>query len=518
MANEVSVQDIIDEVSAKERFNQLASARSSVLERARDCSALTIPSVLPAEGHTEDTTLDTPYQALGARLINNLSSKLLLALLPPNTPFFRLLVSDDVKEVLSQSPGQDNQNAGGALAETEEKLVQVEQQVLKKIEREALRVPSFEAVKSLIVTGNALCHKSEEALNIYKLNNYVIQRDFNGTPLEIITRAAITKDTLPEEILSQIENDISEDGDIILYTRAVYKNGTWYEYQMVDDVLVEGSETTYSKPEDFPYIPLRWGAINGENYGRGLVEQFLGDFRSLEGLYQLLLEASAVQARVIFGQKPGSIMDVAELNGADNGEVIYGDLENDITTLRVDKNSDLQVPMNMVQDIVKRLEQAFLVASSAVRDSERTTLGEVSYLAADLEESLGGVYSVLSLEFQKPLANILLSQTKVNLKSMGIEAIIVTGVEALGRNKELDKLRQFNKFLQELGNPEMILQRLNIDQYISTIGNSLGLDTSMLIKSNEQLQQEQQQAQEAQLAQQGATNMVDGATQQQPKG
>ena len=133
-------------------------------------------------------------------------------------------------------------------------------------------------------------------------------------------------------------------------------------------------------------------------------------------------------------------------------------------------------------------------------------------MASDLEEALGGVYSVLSLEYQRPLAYLLLAQSKVNLKSLGLDAVIVTGVEALGRNNELDKLRQFNSFLQELGNPEMVLARLNIDNYIATIGASLGLDVTNLIKSQGQIDQEQQAQAEQQLAMQGATNVVNGAT------
>ena len=512
MANDVNIQDIIDATSAKERFNKLDSDRNSVLTRARSCSALTIPSVLPADGHTETAELATPYQSLGARLVNNLSSKLLLSLLPPNTSFFRLIVSDDVKETLAQSPGQNNPDVGGALSEVEGKLVQIEQQILKQIEREALRVPTFEAIKSLIITGNALCYKTEANLDTYKLNDYVIVRDFSGTPIEIITRATAVKDSLPQTIIDALGEDIPEDGKVNIYTRAVYKNGVWYEYQTVEELLVEGSEVEYSDPNKFPYIPLRWTAISGENYGRGLVEQYLGDFRSLEGLYQLLIESSAVQARTIFGKKPGSLIDIDELNSADNGAVVYGDLENDISTLRVDKGSDLQVPMNMIQDLTRRLEQAFLVASSVARQSERTTATEIRYMASDLEEALGGVYSVLSLEYQRPLAYLLLAQSKVNLKSLGLDAVIVTGVEALGRNNELDKLRQFNSFLQELGNPEMVLARLNIDNYISTIGASLGLDVTNLIKSQGQIDQEQQAQAGQQLAMQGATNVVNGAT------
>ena len=513
MASDVNIQDIIDEVSAKERFNKLDSDRASVLTRARDCSALTIPSILPAEGHTETAALDTPYQALGARLVNNLASKLLLSLLPPNTSFFRLIVSDEVKDTLSQAPGQENPEVGGALSEVEAKLVQVEQQILKQIEREALRVPTFEAIKSLIVTGNALCYKTETSLDLYKFSDYVVVRDFSGNPIEIITRALTLKDALTPELLESLGEDAAADETIGIYTRAVYKNDTWYEYQSIEDVVVEGSEKEYKGDAyTFPYIPLRWTSISGENYGRGLVEQYLGDFRSLEGLYQLLIESSAVQAKTVFGKKPGSLIDVDELNNADNGAVVYGDLEQDITTLRVDKGSDLQIPLNMIQDLTRRLEQAFLVASSVARESERTTATEIRYMAADLEEALGGVYSVLSLEYQKPLAYLLLAQTKINLKQLGLDAVIVTGIEALGRNNELDKLRQFNMFLQELGNPEMILSRLNIDNYIATIGASLGLDVSSFIKSGAQMQQEQQAAQQQQLLQQGATNVVNNAT------
>lgn len=529
MANKINIQDIIDEVSAKSRFNFLDGDRSSVLERARNCSKLTIPSILPDNGHTETANLDTPYQALGSRLVNNLSSKLLLSLLPPNNSFFRLLVNEDIKEQLVQQDTmqkqQAQQQAGlmgqvpetGVLSQVESQLVKIEQQILKQIEREALRVPTFDAIKSLIVTGNSLCYKTDIGLKVYKLSNYVVLRDFKGQPIEIITKETTTKDAVSEEIVNQLGEEIAETGKIDIYTRAVYKNGTWYEYQTVEDILVEGSEATYTKDTNFPYIPLRWSSVNGENYGRGLVEQYLGDFRSLEALYQLLLEASAVQARVIFGKRPGSQVDLDSLNDAENGVCIQGDLEQDITTLRVDKNSDLQIPMNMVQDLTRRLEQAFLVASSVARDSERTTATEIRYMAADLEEALGGVYSVLSLEYQRPLANMLLAQSKINLKSLGLDVVIVTGLDALGRNTDLEKLRQFNMFLKELGSPELILQRLNIDNYISMIGNSLGLETGTLVKSSTQIQNEQNAAQQQQLMMQGANQLVqNGANQLVP--
>ena len=77
-------------MSIASRWNFLHTGRTQVLRRARDAAALTIPSLLPEEGHTENSVLPQPYQSLGARGVNNLSSKLLLALLPPSTSFFRL--------------------------------------------------------------------------------------------------------------------------------------------------------------------------------------------------------------------------------------------------------------------------------------------------------------------------------------------------------------------------------------------------------------------------------------------
>jgi hypothetical protein len=505
MAETYTVEELLAEGSmAKERFSKLDADRSAVLDRARECSKLTIPSVVTDDGHTESDDLDTPYQAVGSRLVHNLSSKLLLALLPPNTSFFRLIPNPEVVEIVKQQEGADD--------ELERNLVTLEQEMMKQIEREALRVPIFEALKSLVIGGNALLYKTEKSIKSYKMANYVVSRDYSGSPTEVIAKEAVTKDTLPEDLLAQMSEDpeLADATKVTIYTRAVKKEGVWYEWQEVEGIFVEGSDTTYKQDKELPFIPLRWTSINGENYGRGLVEQYLGDFRSLEALYQLLLEASSVMSRVIFGKRAGSVVDVDDINNAENGVCILGDLEQDITTLRVDKGADLNVPLKMIEDLTRRLEQAFLVA--AARDSERTTATEIRYMAADLEKALGGVYSILSLELQRPLAGLLLAQSKADVESLGIELAIVTGVEALGRNAELDKIMQFVQILQQAGSPEEFYARMNMGVLIDKIANSLSLDATGLIKSDEQIAQEQQAAQQQQLLQQGASGLVDGAT------
>ncbi len=150
-------------------------------------------------------------------------------------------------------------------------------------------------------------------------------------------------------------------------------------------------------------------------------------------------------------------------------------------------------------------------------------------MAQELESALGGVYSVLSQEFQLPLVNLLL-QRLVKAKKMPkfpkdtVKPQIVTGIEALGRGQDLNKLAQFLEYLSPLG-PEAIMGNLNLDDYIDRLGASLGIDTSGLIKTPEQKAQEaeqaqQQQEQQMQQAQQMAMmqEVVKGATPAMAKG
>eukprot|EP01037_Dinobryon_pediforme_P019961 gene19961-20476_t len=91
--------------TAAGRYTQLESVRSPTLLRARECATLTIPSLMPPQGHGTSTVLPTPYQGIGARGVNNLASKLLLALFPPNSPFFRLDVDTFTIDKMTQKPG-----------------------------------------------------------------------------------------------------------------------------------------------------------------------------------------------------------------------------------------------------------------------------------------------------------------------------------------------------------------------------------------------------------------------------
>jgi len=75
-------------------YFKLEADRLLYLDRARQASLLTIPSIFPPSGSSSATDFVTPYQSVGARGVNNLASKLLLTLLTTNNSFFHMTIHD----------------------------------------------------------------------------------------------------------------------------------------------------------------------------------------------------------------------------------------------------------------------------------------------------------------------------------------------------------------------------------------------------------------------------------------
>ena len=282
---------------------------------------------------------------------------------------------------------------------------------------------------------------------------------------------------------------------------------------------IPNSRGTYPL-ERVPFIPLRFTRIDGEDYGRGFVEEYIGDLRSLEALTRAIVEGSSASAKVLFLVRPNGTTKQNTLAKAPNGAIVQGDA-NDVTTLQVQKYNDFRVAQETAQRITERLSFAFLLNSSVQRNAERVTAEEVRYMAQELETALGGVYSILSQEFQLPLVRLLLARLESDGKMPkmpkdSIKPQIVTGLEALGRGQDLNKLAQFLTYLQPLG-PQVISQNLNVDDYIDRLGASLGIDTGGLVKSVEEKAQEMQAMQQAQQQAQSQKMMQDMAVKATPQ-
>ena len=482
------------------RWSTLDSARQAHLKRARECSALTLPSILPPEGADENTPLPTPWQTMGARCVNNLSSKIVLSLMPPNSPCMRFIMDQKAEDALKQQMG-DEQFA----SEVESVLAKREREVQQWMEKARIRVPSFRIMRLLIITGNALTYRQSKskALKVYRLDQYVCRRNGQGDPVEIITNERVSPESLPESMRGVADAEAASTGKqsmVNLYTYCRKIAGKWSIRQEACGQIVPGSQGKMDD-ESFPFNVLIWSLADGENYGRGHVEEHLGDFISLEGLTKALVEASASSARLLFLVNPNGVTSKRELINTANGGFATGTAD-DVTVLRVEKANDLSIVAQQIQTLKDDLSFAFLMHASIQRSGERVTAEEIRFMAQDIEDGLGGIYSILAQEYQLPLVQWALksmeTEGSIDKLPQEITVSITTGLEALGRNQDLDKLDRFMQKISFLP-PEAIGRYLDISGYLKRVATSVNLDTTGLIKTAKQLADEDAQAkQEAQ--------------------
>ena len=83
--------------TARSRYELMKRKRDPYLRRSRDCAALTIPALMPPEGHNEFAVLPEPYQGLGARATVSLASRLMVAMYPPGKSSFKLDVPPEAR-------------------------------------------------------------------------------------------------------------------------------------------------------------------------------------------------------------------------------------------------------------------------------------------------------------------------------------------------------------------------------------------------------------------------------------
>ena len=492
-------------MNARERYNKLSTGRDQFLRTAVECSDLTLPYLITDDlsSHPNHKKLLTPWQSVGAKCVVTLAAKLMLALLPPQTTFFKLQVRDD-------KLGEDFPPE--VRSELDLSFSKMERMIMDYIAASSDRVVVHQALKHLIVGGNALIFMGKDGLKNYPLNRYVVDRDGNGNILEIVTKELIDRKILGVELPESHPNSPNDEGatslkgdDVEVYTcvKLDSKSGRWVWHQEVHDMIIPGSRSTAPKSAS-PWLVLRFNTVDGEDYGRGRVEEFVGDLRSLEGLSQALVEGSAAAAKVVFLVSPSSPTKPQTIAQAGNGAIVQGRPE-DVAVIQVGKTADFGTAANMAQTIERRLSDAFLIMN--VRQAERVTAEEVRLTQMELEQQLGGIFSLLTVEFLVPYLNrTLLVLTRSGeipkLPKDIVRPQIVAGVNALGRGQDRESLTQFIGTIAQTLGPEALMQYINPSEAIKRLAAAQGIDVLNLVKTEMQLQQEQQQAQQQQISQQ----------------
>lgn len=493
--------------TAKDRYAKLENERNAYTDRAEKCAKYTIPMAFPKKTDNSNTNYETPYQSIGARGVNNMVSKLMLALFPPNAPFFRLSLGDEVLNALG-----DDINT---IQQYEEQLSKLERRIVSYMETHQVRTTAWEALIQLIIAGNVLIFlpPAEGGMRIYRLNSYVVSRDGIGTVKEIVAKETLTYGSLPLELQSKMNTEGKADEALDIYTHTYLEGDTYLSYQEIEGEIIAGSEQTYPK-DACPWIALRLKKMDGESYGRSFVDEYLGDLKVLEALSKSVAEVSAVASNILYLVNPNAVTRISDLSKAKSGDFIRGKID-DIQVLQVNKTSDLQITQSAIQSIEGRLSYAFLLNSAVQRNAERVTAEEIRYVANELEDTVGSIYSILSQELQLPLVKrFMLQMTREGYipdlpqGSQGVEPMITTGIEALGRGHDLTKLDTFIRYAQVF--PEAFQTRVKQGAILSQIATALGIDSSSVVKSEEEYQQEIMAAQQAQMEQQVAPQVANG--------
>lgn len=510
--------------TAQSRYTKLMADREQYLTRARDNASLTIPALMPREGFNRTSPLPTPYQSVGARGVTGLASKLVLALFPPATPFFRLYVPEELLTKMVDNSGapMDEESASKLMVALDAALSKAERKVMWEFETLALRTKVNESVEHLIVAGNVLLFfRPKRSPQVYHLDQYVCRRSPSGEVLEVVVVEKVSWGALPGAIRDHLPNDKeAQDKVYDLYTHIHRESmdDDFEHHQEVADFIVPGSEGVYRKNKPMPWLPLRWRTIDGESYGRAFVEELLGDLSSLESLSRSIVIGSAIASKILFLVKPNSTTRIKTLTDAPSGAVREGNPD-DVGVVQMNKSADLQMAANLAMEIEKRLNAAFLQAQSVKRNAERVTATEIQLLAQDLEDTLGGVYTLLSLEMQRPIVTVLMesmrSQGKLSLPGDKLEIHILTGLEALGRTADLRKLDQLLLGVAETFGPQVVAQYVNVGVYIQKRAAALATDVAGLIRSEQEVQAMQQQAAQAEQRAAAMPSMIKGMTDMQ---
>ena len=482
-------------MTAKGRYLELAHKREPFLTRAYNASKLSIPSLLPDRGttgelargpHSGHKKLPTPYSSIAARGVNNLSSKMLLALFPPNQAFYRLLPDAGKIEQLDDPQIK---------AEVDKELATMEGSILEEFEESGMRVVAHEAIKHLLVAGNVLKYAPpKKRPRLYKLDSFVVDRDPNGDPVEIITLEYMSPRLLPPEMKAALTQhpDDKEDEPIPLFTWCLRNGNSWSVSQHLGAANITiGKPGKYSL-EKFPYLPLRLTEVAEEPYGRGLIEEYEGSIRSAEGLQKAIVDGAAAAVRLLFLVNPDGLTREEDLSNVPNGGFARGRAD-DVTTLQAEKQADLAVAASVLQEIKDDLSAAFLLNSTVQRQAERVTAEEIRFVAQELEETLGGVYSILTAEWQLPTVNLLMARLRAagrikKTRKGVIRPSIVTGLSALGRGNDLSRIQLAVGTVNQLLGPQATAERIK-PEGIGDIFVAAGVDPDRWVRSDEEVQQ-----------------------------
>ncbi len=488
----------VDERTAKGIYTKAIETRTQYVDRAEEISSLTIPYLMPPKGYSSSSKLDDALmQSDMATNINSLTSKITMTLFPTAASSFRLTPDSEGMQVIAAQAATP-QSGDATKQKINMSMSNATARINKELEAQDIRPQVFGFVRDIMTIGAVIIEKvKDKGIKYHGIASIGVRLDDKFEPYEMAILETLTK--LPEGITVKEESDSYE-----LYT-ALYidEDGKWIQIQSIGDEVV-GDEKSFTD-ETLPFQYLGWSIAKGDTYHRPYTEQQMGNIRSYNALAEVLTNGAVIASKsLIFVDPRGGRTKMRDVAESPNGQIIEGRAD-DVTSFQLQKNFDFQVPMQRFADLKASLEKAYLVNQSAVRPSERTTLGEISFTAQDLETQLAGIYSIMAEKVSKRVVSWIMQELGITFE--GTDVNIITGLDSLSRTSEAQKMDTFMQTMVSLGYNGVVKESEVVQRY----ADFYGINTQGLIKTQEELAAEQQAASEREAAQMGMNSTMDEA-------
>lgn len=493
-----------------EAWSRLYGLSSAVRARAALNASLTFPEVYPVEGSNPDyRPAQTAARALGYMGMNAFVNKISRALFSASGGFFRLSASEEgLAEYLESNPGATAASVEAQLAGMEKKAVQAWS---RRGERDRLTT----ALAHVAIIGQACLwfdkdSGAEGTLRVIPLQNYAIKRGIDGEIHELVVAEAITLMDAPKEAQEALAGmpGYTLNSRVSLYSRWRRVSPKTYEFhQSVEEGQPIPGLTRKIRKDKLPVAVPYWKLEDQASYGISLVD----------GIQAELIEYNEVCARIQKTQKaltnyrilvdPGGQTDVADFQETQEGDAVPGRRQ-DIAVSETGDSHILAMLYQHKAELEQIINAAFLRELNVFRQSERTTAEEVRAVREALDGQYVAMYNALAHRLQTPLARWILELAKLDLDD-SLEITILTGEAALDRTTEVGNLTQALTILQGFGTmPEPLLARVNWQAAAEMVGAGLSVDLQLILKSEEQYQQEQEELQKQQMAMQVAAQQA----------
>ena len=488
----------MNQETAASVWHRLDGLKEPLMTRVERYAALTIPKVCLPTGFdvmSADQTHD--YQSLGAQSVNHVVNKLMTAMFAPSRPFFRVSEGKKTRESAKQA-GISETAIGDILAN-------MERQGSQMLDKLAQRPKLYQALRHLVITGNALLILDPGMIRVLGLRYFNVKRTHNGKVHTLVIREEMCFNELDESI-QELCGHLHKSEDKVSHYRLIRKDGKRYTMtQWVDEYCLPEQFSAGWSEEKFPYRVLTWDLTDESDYGTGLVEDYAGDFEALSVLSESIVTGGVIGTEFRWVANPNGMTSIEDFRNSVNGDTIPGNAK-DVLAISPPVVEGVRIAQTVAQEYVQRISRGFLMGSAVIRDSERVTAEEVRMTAMELESSFGGVYSALAPSIQEPIALWMLDNADLPIAGSDLSVVIVTGLDALSRNGDLENLKLGIATLGGLINvPEPLQQRIRWQELSDFIGQAVGVDLKRFILTDAEMQQLQQQA----MAQQAAASTVE---------